>query len=309
MGENTQIMVYIGVDGGGTKTALAAYENEELIASSRVGACNYNFIGVDAAVKNLVDGIASLGIPLDRVGAVGIGDPSIDDVVPDGVDTPTAQFLKQAEAAIGVSVFIRSDAYMTLFALSGGEEPAVLMLSGTGSMGIAEDAAGVTHIVGGWGRLTGDEGSGYFIALEGIKSALRAIDGVGPSSTLAQEVLAFFNVNNPRDLIGAFYQDKKPEIAGFSRIVSKCAEQGDKVAHDILLQAAKCLSLYACSLLKQTKANLLGVYGSVLCNDVIVRKEFERLVLMEFPNVAIQVPSISPEHAAAIYAQKQHLKS
>ena len=301
-------MVYIGVDGGGTKTALAAYENGELIASSRVGACNYNFIGVDAAVKNLVDGIASLGISLDRVGAVGIGDPSIDDVVPDGVDSPTAQFLKQAETAIGVPVFIRSDAYMTLFALSGGEEPAVLMLSGTGSMGIAEDAAGKTTIVGGWGRLIGDEGSGYFIALEGIKAALRAADCIAPKTALTNAALEYFAVENPRNLIGVFYGEKAPDIAGFSRHVSLCAQAGDTIATAILHEAAKYLALYAHSLIEQSSASVVGVYGSVICNDKIVRKEFERLVLERYANVQICEPGISPEEAAALYAKLQHTK-
>ena len=301
-------MVYIGVDGGGTKTALAAYENGELIASSRVGACNYNFIGVDAAVKNLVDGIASLGIPLDRVGAVGIGDPSIDDVVPDGVDTPTAQFLKQAEAAIGVPVFIRSDAYMTLFALTKGGQPAVLILSGTGSMGIAENAEGKLMVVGGWGRLIGDEGSGYFIALEGIKAALRAADGIAPKTALTNAALEYFAVENPRDLIGVFYGDKPADIAGFSRHVSLCAGAGDTIATAILLEAAKYLALYAHSLIEQSGASVVGVYGSVICNDKIVRKEFERLVLERYSNVQIREPGISPEEAAAMYAKLQHTK-
>lgn len=302
-------MVYIGVDGGGTKTALAAYENGELIASSRVGACNYNFIGVDAAVKNLVGGIASLGISLDRVGAVGFGDPSIDDVVPDGVYTPTAQFLKQAEAAIGVPVFIRSDAYMTLFALSGGEEPAVLMLSGTGSMGIAEDATGKTTIVGGWGRLTSDEGSGYFIALEGIKAALQAADGIAPATSLTDAVVDYFGVNSPRELIGVFYGEKAPDIAAFSRVVAECAIGGDNVANEILLRAAAFLAAYTLRLIEISGARLVGVYGSVLCNDKLVRKEFERLVLEKYPDIRLCEPSISPENAAAIYAQKQLLKS
>ena len=50
-------MIYIGVDGGGSKTALAAYEDGALLATARVGAINYNFIGVEAAAAHLIEGV------------------------------------------------------------------------------------------------------------------------------------------------------------------------------------------------------------------------------------------------------------
>ncbi|MBQ2281928.1 MAG: hypothetical protein II332_04075, partial [Kiritimatiellae bacterium] len=55
-------------------------------------------------------------------------------------------------------------------------------------------------------------------------------------------------------------------------------------------------------------ASVVGVYGSVICNDKIVRKEFERLVLERYSNVQICEPGISPEEAAALYAKLQHTK-
>lgn len=297
-------MIYVGVDGGGTKTKLVACENDTLISEAIVGPCNYNFIGVDAAVNTLFDGVNALNIPLSKIAAIGIGDPSIDDDAPMALDSPTNQFVKKLKSKLDLPIFIRSDAYMALFALTRGEAPAALILSGTGSMGIAEDSNKTIHIVGGWGRLLGDEGSGYYIAMEGIKAALQAIDGVGQPTALVGELVGYFNVQKPRDLIRVFYQDTAPDIASFSRIVSNCALQGDKAAKDILLQAARCLSLYACSLLKQSGASLLGVYGSVICNNAIVRNEFERLVKSHFPNIHIQEPPMAPEYAAALYAQK-----
>ena len=142
-------MIYIGVDGGGSKTALAAYEDGALLATARVGAINYNFIGVEAAAAHLIEGVQALGLPPESIAAIGIGDPSIDDAAPTSPDSPTARFAAAVTAALGVPVYLRSDAYMTLFGLTGGRESAVLMLSGTGAMGIAEDASGNIHIAGG----------------------------------------------------------------------------------------------------------------------------------------------------------------
>ena len=166
---------FVGVDGGGTKTALVACTSEgQEIASVVCGPLNYNFIGLDRALANLQEGIAALGLPKGSIAAVGIGDPSIDDEA----ESPIAkEFAARAAEMLGAPVYIRSDAYITLFALTGGQQSGVLIISGTGSMTIGEDEAGKTSVVGGWGRLTGDEGSGYYIGLLISGSRVRIPEG------------------------------------------------------------------------------------------------------------------------------------
>ena len=293
----------MGVDGGGTKTALVACTVEGDVFSSAVcGPLNYNFIGLDAALKNLCDGIAALALPVGSVAAVGIGDPSIDDES----ESPMAkEFATRAGELLGVPVYIRSDAYMTLFALTGGKKSGVLIISGTGSMTIGEDDAQKISVVGGWGRLTGDEGSGYYIGREGICAALRAADGVAPKTALTDAALAHFGVCAPRDLISVFYGEDEPDVAAFSRCVAECAAQGDKVSKDILIDAAAHLSRYASVLLEKCNADLLGVWGSVLCKNDIVRKAFENGIKEKFPHMQICEPAISAELAAALYAAQQ----
>lgn len=298
---------FVGVDGGGTKTALVACTADgQKVASAACGPLNYNFIGLDAALENLTEGIAALGLPKESIVAVGIGDPSIDDEA----ESPVAkEFAARATALLGVPVYVRSDAYMTLFALTGGKKAGVLIISGTGSMAIGENDAHEIAVVGGWGRLSGDEGSGYYIGREGICAALRAFDGVAPQTKLTAAALAYFDVCAPRDLISAFYGENGPDVAGFSRCVAKCAAEGDKVAQNILLDAAHHLSRYASVLIERTKADLLGVWGSVLCKNDTVRRAFENDVHQKFPKVEICEPAISAELAAALYAAQQEKES
>ena len=298
---------FVGVDGGGTKTALvAATADGKEISSAVCGPLNYNFIGLDEALENLARGVEMLGLPKGSIAAVGIGDPSIDDES----ESPMAQeFAARAAARLGAPVYVRSDAYMTLFALTGGKKTGVLIISGTGSMTIGENAAGEISVVGGWGRLTGDEGSGYYIGREGICAALRAADGVAPKTALTDAALKYFGAVAPRDLISVFYGAEEPDIAGFSRSVAECAEKGDAVAKEILLGAAAHLSRYASVLLEKCNASLLGVWGSVLCKNDIVRKDFEKNVRGKFPNVEIREPAIRAELAAALYAAKQEKES
>ena len=298
---------FVGVDGGGTKTALvAATADGKEISSAVCGPLNYNFIGLDEALDNLAKGIEMLDLPQGSIAAVGIGDPSIDDES----ESPMAQeFATRATTLLGVPVYVRSDAYMTLFALTGGKKTGVLIISGTGSMTIGENEAGEVSVVGGWGRLTGDEGSGYYIGREGICAALRAADGVAPKTALVDAALKHFGAVAPRDLISVFYGTEEPDIAGFSRSVAECAAKGDTVANAILLDAAAHLSRYASVLLEKCNANLLGVWGSVLCKNDIVRQNFERGVKEKFPNVEICEPAIRAELAAALYAAQQQKES
>lgn len=294
---------FVGVDGGGTKTALVASTADgQIISSSLCGPLNYNFIGLDAALKNLDEGIAALDLPRGSIAAVGIGDPSIDDES----ESPTAkEFALRAATLLGAPVYVRSDAYMTLFALTGGKKAGVLIISGTGAMAIGENKDGNISVAGGWGRLTGDEGSGYYIGLEGVCAAMRAADGVAPKTALTDATLLHFGAKTPRELISIFYGEKEPDVAGFSKCVAKCSNDGDEVAQKILLDAAAHLSRYASVLIEKCNAELLGIWGSVLCKNETVRNAFEAGVRETFPNIEIRKPPISAELAAALYAVKQ----
>lgn len=293
-------MILVGVDGGGTKTAAAAYEDGRLLRKAAAGPMNYNYIGIEAAAGNLLEAIRALEIPLEKIAAVGIGDPSIDEGMPEG--KLFRQFAEAIRQKVGIPVFIRSDAYITLFGLTGGRMSSVLTLSGTGAMSIAENAAGEILTVGGWGRLTGDEGSGYFIAQEAIRAALMAADGVGPETALTRAVMEYFNVSTPRELIHVFYGEHCPEIAGFAKIAAHCADEGDDRALMILSEAAKYLAAYTSRLITWSESRTVGVYGSVICKNRIVRREFERLLHERFEPIRIIEPPVSATGAAALYA-------
>ena len=299
-----QKRIYIGVDGGGTKTAIGAYDDRgNCLAHTVCPPLNYHVIGVDAALENLSCGIATLGICTQEIAAVGIGDPSIDDV---GECEAAERFADAARARLSLPIYIRSDAYMTLYGLTGGHIPGVLVISGTGAMALAEHANGEISVAGGWGRLTGDEGSGYEIGLCGIRAALRAADGVAPPTMLTNAALEHFQCSSPRDLIGVFYGESEPDVAGFALRVASCAASGDDTARMILSNTAQTLVEYVSVLIKKSGADLVGVYGSVLCRNAYVREQFEHLLKAKYPHVSITQPPISAEAAAAKYAMNHH---
>lgn len=292
---------YIGVDGGGTKTALAAFDSEgKQISESIAGPMNYNFIGVTEALENLREGISALGLPAGSLAAVGIGDPSIDDYPNTEL---SREFLSRCESELGVPVYVRSDAYMTLFALTEGRECGVLIISGTGAIALGEDCNRQIHVAGGWGRISDDEGSGYYIGISGVRAALRCADGIAEDTALLPAALDYFCKNEPRELVEAFYGGDEPDIAGFSRRVAECADSGDAVAKNILSSAARYLASYAGVLIERCGARLVGVYGSVLCKNKRVRDEFEDILRARFGEITVREPLVSAQYAAAVYAK------
>jgi glucosamine kinase len=300
----------IGADGGGTKTAIIAADiNGNIIAEAYTGGINYNFIGVDVAAANFITGIKKLGINSNDITAIAIGDPSTDDIN----EAPgTNAFISKVRKGLLLSetsmLYIKSDVFMTLYGLTAGD-PGVLMISGTGAMGMAFDGNGGIFIAGGWGRITEDEGSGYYIAVNALKAALHYHDGIGENTLLYNAMIQYFRESDPRKLIYSFYEHPEiaPDIAPFSIIVSKCAASGDTQAINILNNTACYLSAYTISLLRQVKNNAckVGIYGSVLVNDNYIRKLFCDKIKSEYPEVNIAVPEIKPEYAAVLYAQNK----
>ena len=128
--------IYIGVDGGGTKTAVGAYDADgNLLAHAVCPPLNYHVIGVEKALEHLMQGIDALGQDRDNIVAIGIGDPAMDDV---GECDAAERFAAAARAQLACPIYIRSDAYMTLYGLTGGRTPGILVISGTGAMVLAE---------------------------------------------------------------------------------------------------------------------------------------------------------------------------
>ena len=93
----------------------------------------------------------------------------------------------------------------------------VAVVAGTGSMAFARGTDGRTARAGGWGPLLGDEGSGYALALSGLRAAARAADGRAQATLLTDRLLAACGLSRPEDLVGIVYQGGDRAHAGRPR--------------------------------------------------------------------------------------------
>ena len=304
----------VGVDGGGTKTALVAADaaTGRAVARAVAGGLHALSLGTDAALASLRAGLAGLRLRADdRILAIAVGDPALDDDgPPPRGGGPLADAIRDAGILpAGAKLFVRSDAFMALYALSRGR-PAALVVAGTGSIGLAlvrpfrPGRAPKTAVVGGWCGPLPDPGGGHAIGAEGIAAGLDALDGTGPATALAARALAFFGAAEPRALVPLLGAAPRDRVAAFAREVDAAADGGDAVAAAILDRAGAALGRLGVALLARLggDAPLVGYSGGILTRCERVRRIFRRAVLAARPDAVVRRPTLSPESGAALFA-------
>jgi glucosamine kinase len=140
------------------------------------------------------------------------------------------------KARLGERIRVGTDVEAAAYdALESG--PGVVLLAGTGSIAWGRSQDGRTDRVGGWGKLLGDEGSGYALGLEALRAVLRAEDGRDPTTSLTSGVLEATGVADPPELVLWADRAGKREIAALATVVVGHSSR-DAVARLILEDGA-----------------------------------------------------------------------
>ena len=171
----------------------------------------------------------------------------------------------------------------------GKQRTQVLVLSGTGSCCFGRAADGRTAKIGGWGHILGDGGSAYWIALESVKAAIAAEEGLGPKTRLSRAIRRWFNVKKLTEIVPAIYRPDfaKEELAALAERVAKEVSGRDAVFYDICCRAGRDLAsqALAAARLARLKARPLPVYlvGGVLAHNTLVRASLVAALKKSWP--------------------------
>ncbi|MBT4914653.1 MAG: hypothetical protein HOI62_04840 [Gemmatimonadales bacterium] len=230
--------IVVGVDGGGTSTRAVVLDEtgHEMARAEGPGAvATLDDPGaVSAAVVSVVARAledADVTLPVDVLWA-GLSGAGRDDV-------QAAVRASLMEASLAERVFVGTDveaAFSDAFPLA---EPGILLIAGTGSILWARSPGAHMIRVGGWGQDMGDEGSGYWIGREALRSVAAAADGRGPETELTGKALVHSSGQEPGDLIAWAASASKSDIAALAPAVTEVADAGDGVAERILSEAVE----------------------------------------------------------------------
>jgi N-acetylglucosamine kinase-like BadF-type ATPase len=303
--------LYLGVDGGGTKTEIALMnEAGEVRCEGVAGPSNPLRVGVETAVTNIAkaineacdrDGVSRGDITAATLGLAGVRRADLKQRVRDS-------FVKR----LGIRrVDVVTDAEIALYATTQGK-PGLVVIAGTGSVCLGKNENGQMAISGGWGPLAGDEGGGVGIAQQALHTIAKASDGRGIPTMLSQRASEYFRASGPENLIVAIYspQVDNSRIAGFARLVVETAQDGDEIAIEILRDAGYELGLAACAVIDKLKLENrrvpIGCVGSIFNAGELLTGSMLEKVRICAPKAFLTEPAMPPAHAAALMAYQSH---
>jgi N-acetylglucosamine kinase-like BadF-type ATPase len=233
--------LFLGVDGGGTKTlAVMVDADGRERGRGAAGSGNQSAVGLERAVANIVQAVTEAAAQAGAAGPCTVAWIGLA-----GVDRPDdrARLIPRL-APLAAHVHVTNDGELALSGLEGAV--GVALVAGTGSIAFGRNAAGEKARAGGWGHLIGDEGSGYTIGRMAMQAAAQAADGRGPQTAILPAIMEAWSLTRPDGMIGRVYPDgDKGPIAALSAIVFTAARAGDRVARRIVAQAASDLAITA----------------------------------------------------------------
>jgi N-acetylglucosamine kinase-like BadF-type ATPase len=223
---------FLGIDGGGTRTRAAIVAGERVLARGECGSIKRLRVGAEAAEENLRALLQDL---YERAGVTAVGAASVG--VASASMPGTAEWIAAVFQDFGVarSEIVGDEVIALDAAFRGG--PGILQIAGTGSNTIGRAPDGSRESAGGWSSRLGDEGSGYWIGLHGLRRALHAYDRDEPTQIL-QRVGEIWCTPSLDELVNLGDGTPGPDFAALAPAMNELAETGDPVALDVLRQAA-----------------------------------------------------------------------
>ncbi|QEE23329.1 N-acetylglucosamine kinase [Rhodanobacter glycinis] len=303
--------MFLGVDGGGTKTGFCLMNQQGRIVSMvTTGSCSYFAAGFDGMERALRQGVEETcreaEITSGAIEYAFFGLPTY------GESSNDLPLLDQIPARILGHDRFRCDNDMVCgWAGSLGAADGINVIAGTGSMAYGEHGDRKARC-GGWSELFGDEGSAYWIAVQGLSCFTRMSDGRMPKSALHDSFKSHLALTNELDLIDVVvnqWQGDRVKIASLSKLVVAAAEEGDREALKIIergaVELAEQVDVTRQRLQFSAEDEVVVSYsGGVFSAGDIIVNAFKTKLSCLSDRYALHSPLYSPAVGAAMYAAR-----
>jgi N-acetylglucosamine kinase-like BadF-type ATPase len=300
---------YIGVNAGGTKTDFVlADRGLNIIYASSTSACNLKKAGIENAAE-LLDEIFTTAVSssdikkeeIEGICAGFAGGGRANDA--DNLRIKFSDLLKK-KYNLEIPVTITTDAIITLEGAFNGKE-GIVLIAGTGSIVYAKDNKGIFHRAGGFGRIIGDEGSGYSIGKSGLAAAAKFLDSRGKETLLVKLLKDNYGITSSEELIKKVY-DEGFEIPEIAPLVIKCAGEKDEACRKIVEEETDEL-LHHIKAVKNYFGNsfLLCLSGGIITTDNYFSNLLKEKIKLHYPGIEIVKPEYTPEMGAVILLKKK----
>ena len=302
-------MLFLGIDGGGTKTEFALYDDKgKLLGTARLGCANVWQYDEHSVTEVLKEGLELVlegsEFTSKDISSVGFGAACFGES-----DVKDKDYHRICQKVFkDTKVKIISDVEVAMIA-SLGDQPGINIVCGTGSMAFAMDETFTVERCGGWGHQIGDEGSGHWLGRKALEIFTKQSDGRLEKTILYDLIKKELSLQSDFEIIelvdNILYRGRT-EMAAIQKVLFEAAKQKDKYALTTYEEAAKEMAMLAVALrnkLDFQKTVKVSYSGGVFQVGDILMKPFKKTL----KDLGFQVidPKYSPVHGAVILAAKQ----
>ncbi len=229
-------MYYIAMDGGGTKLVGILFDEQyRLISAARAAGTNTSVYPIEDIRAHVADCYTRLFSELPRPLEIEClyticGDArTYADLLPAGITLKGARNINESVSAL----YAGSARHSGFVAISG---------TGSDVFCIREDRC--TDVVGGWGAILGDEGSGVWMARHAMQAAIRAEQGWGEPTVFGEMLKRHYNLTTLWDYVAYLYATPSPfrRLGELMPLVARAANRGDAAMLSVLRRGGRILA-------------------------------------------------------------------
>ena len=290
--------IFLGIDGGGSKTTCVVGDENSLLASATAGPSNIIRVGEAEARASLhaaigqacmTAGVAPGDVRRVCIGVAGAARREVSDIL-----------RKILSELLTCEMEIVGDTVITLQAAFP-DSVGVVVIAGTGSIAYGRNHTAQTARAGGWGYAISDEGSGHWIGRSAVTAALHAHDE-GENSSLFRFISKAWGVATLDELVRTANAVPPPDFSNLFAHVLSAADSGDALARTVLTQAGSELAgiakIVVGRLFPESPSVPVAMSGSVFRNSALVRQVFYNSLRSEYPNAKVTSTVIEPVKGA-----------
>jgi N-acetylglucosamine kinase-like BadF-type ATPase len=222
---------YLGLDGGGTKTAACILDADRReLGRGQGGPCNIATGPLESLRESVLtaarQALLAASLPPDtRFEAVCAG------VAGFTAKHRRAEFHRILTESIPANLHRVEPDFVVAFWGATEGAPGVIVIAGTGAVAYGRNEAGKSYRFDGRGFLVGDAGGGFYIGRNALQFTVLHLDFGRPPTPYTHAVMAATGAEDVDDLIEWAYRDFSPaRIARLAETIGELARQGDEEA-------------------------------------------------------------------------------
>ncbi len=292
--------VYLSIDGGGTKLQMLLFDQRLTpIGAGLAGGVNINSTTPENSlsnVKSCLEQVFSTCRPagIDQAYVVFVGPEEVLRTELAQV-APVREYVSLSEPAAGLmagafwreGILALSGTGSDVFLCTGEHRPRALRQS-------------IRTVVGGWGPLLGDQGSGVWMGQQAIRAAVSGLEGWTQPTILLDLIRRDWKLKHDFEMVNVVHRSSAPfrQMASLTRLVAEAANRGDAVALGILREAGELMAAQTLCLLRRW--DIPAEYKRLVCAGGTWKahpamfETFRERLLAQQPDLDIRWPIFEP---------------